>query len=473
MQFSAPQYDILESSKPLNLFLSGKGGGKSHIGGVISASLITEYPHCRGFVGANTYDQLNTSTLVRVFAVWKSLGLTEYTEQNTTGCYVVGRQPPKHFKQSDDQYINYSNIISFANGCVVYVASLDNAKSHEGKEMSWSILDETKDSRESDVKDTILTRLRQRGLFINGKEVNPLYILTSPAKVDWINKWFDLDKHIDEIQARIYSESDYFKLETKNKLVVIASTYHNKHNLPANYFDVIRESNTDDKFNTIIYANPFGRAGGEYYPSFERKKHVTQTRYDPDLPLHISFDFNYTPYNPAGIFQMVDIEKVWHIYMVDEFALTSPHNSVEHVCDAILGRYGKHRAGMFIYGDATGKSGTIAGREQRTYWDTIWMKFRGHIIEASRRVPRSNPTNNTRRDFIGRILEEKPPIRLHIGEHCRHMINDMMYCKEDKDGGKDKKTVKDENGQTYQPYGHFGDLLEYFICEAFKNLFRA
>ena len=50
------------------------------------------------------------------------------------------------------------------------------------------------------------------------------------------------------------------------------------------------------------------------------------------------------------------------------------------------------------------------------------------------------------------------------------MINDFMYCKEDAEGGKDKKTVKDENKQSYQPYGHFGDLYEYFLLRCFAFL---
>jgi len=470
--FSSPQWDILESSKALNLFLAGKGSGKSHLAGIISASLITEYPQCRGFIGANTYEQVNTSTLVRVFAVWKELDITEYTEQNKRGCYVVNKQPPKCFKQSDDKYINYNNIISFANGCTIYIGSLENAKAHEGKEFGWAILDETKDSREQDVKDTILTRLRQKGLIVNGKEINPLYVLTSPAKVDWINKWFELDKHIDEINAHIYSDTDYYKLITDNKLCVISSTYHNSRNLPENYFNVLKESNTDENYNTIVYANPFGRSGGEYYTGFERKRHVTKTQYNPDLPLHISFDFNYVPYNPAGIFQMQKVDDLWHVYMIDEFALTSPKNSVEHVCEAILARYGNHKAGIFLYGDATGKAGSIAGKEQRSYWDTVFWKFKHKIVEKSKRVPRSNPPNNARRDFINRIFEEKPNIRLFIGEHCTHMINDLMYCKEDAEGGKDKKTVKNENGQSYQPYGHFGDLIECYLCKCYENWFK-
>jgi hypothetical protein len=470
MQFSAPQWDILKSTKSLNLFLAGKGSGKSHLAGILSASFITEYPHCRGFIAANTYDQVNTSTLVRVFAVWKELGVEEYTDQNTKGCYVIGKQPPRKFKQSEDKYINYSNIISFANGCTIYIGSLENAKSHEGKEFAWCILDETKDSRENDVKDTILTRLRQKGLIINGKEINPLYVLTSPAKVDWINKWFELDKHIEDINAHIYSDTDYYRLETANKMVVISSTYHNMHHLPENYFAVLRESNSDEKFNTIVYANPFGRAGGEYYPSFERKKHVQKAEYDPALPLHLSFDFNYVPYNPAGLFQIMSIDNIWHVYMVDEFALTSPGNSVEHVCDAVLARYRQHKSGWFIYGDATGKAGSIEGKEQRSKWDRVRKAFHYLTTVSSWRVPRGNKHNDTRRDFCNRVFEDKLPLRIHIGEDCKHMINDFMYCKEDKEGGKDKKTVKDGNGQSYQPYGHFGDLYEYFLLQCFAFL---
>ena len=471
MIFSKPQWEILESTKPLNLFLAGKGSGKSHLAGIISANLISEYPECTGFIGANTYEQVNTSTLTRIFAVWKEFGWTEWTDNNKRGCFVVNKQPPKTFKESKEKYISYNNIISFANGCSVYIASLENAKAHEGKNFAWAILDETKDSREDDIKDTILTRLRQKGIVFKGKDINPLYVLTSPAKVDWINKWFHLDKHIEEINAHIYSETDFFKLETDLVKVVISSTYHNKANLPENYFEVLKQSNSDEKYNTIVYANPFGRAGGEYYGSFERKKHVGETKYNPDLPLHLSFDFNYVPYNPCGVFQIYHKEGVYQIHMIDEFALSSPHNSTEHVCEAILARYGNHKAGFFVYGDATGKAGSIVSREQRSNWDTVFFKLDSKLVEKSNRVPRSNPTNMMRKDFINCILEGKRPINILIGEQCVKMINDFMYCKEDVEGGKDKKTVKDENGQSYQPYGHFGDLLEYLVCEAFKNIF--
>jgi len=470
MIFSEPQKDILHSPRALNLFLAGKGSGKSHLAGIITAGMIGRFPECRGFIGANTYEQVNTSTLVRVFAVWRELNITEYTNDNKQGCYVVGKQPPEHFVKFE-KYINYSSIISFDNGAIIYIGSLDNAKAHEGKEFAYAILDETKDSKEQDVKDTILTRLRQKGLTLEcGKEFNPLYILTSPAKVEWINKWFELDKYIDEINSLIYSETTYFKLETTNKRAVISSTYHNKANLPENYFDIIRESNSEENYKTIIYANPFGRSGGEYYGSFDRKKHVGMAKYREDLPIHISFDFNLVPYNPAGIYQIERINDRYQVRMIDEIALKAPSNSVEHVCERIIQVFGKHRAGVFLYGDSTGRSGSIANREQRSNWDTVYFKLRSMITEKSKRVPRMNKSNKVRREAINLILEGKKPIDLLFDENCKLMINDLLYCKEDADGVKNKKTVKDEAGNSYQPYGHFGDLMEYFVCECFEKV---
>jgi hypothetical protein len=53
------------------------------------------------------------------------------------------------------------------------------------------------------------------------------------------------------------------------------------------------------------------------------------------------------------------------------------------------------------------------------------------------------------------------------------MINDMMFCKQAIDGSKDKHIVTDRlTGDKYQKWGHMGDNFEYFMIEAFKNLYE-
>ena len=116
ISLSEPQSYILESSKEINLFEAGVGSGKTHLAGIISYRFIEHFPEVKGFIGANTYDQLTTSTLYRVREVWKMFfGLEEDKH------YVVGKQPPAHFKQDNHNFDSYNNIISFVNGAIIFV----------------------------------------------------------------------------------------------------------------------------------------------------------------------------------------------------------------------------------------------------------------------------------------------------------------------------------------------------------------
>ena len=57
LEFSNPQIELLESTAQIKLFHAGVGSGKTHIMGVDNLILAINYPHVRGFIGANTPDQ--------------------------------------------------------------------------------------------------------------------------------------------------------------------------------------------------------------------------------------------------------------------------------------------------------------------------------------------------------------------------------------------------------------------------------
>ncbi|MBE3087477.1 MAG: hypothetical protein IMZ64_14820, partial [Bacteroidetes bacterium] len=65
-EVSRPQMAIFNSTATINLFLAGVGSGKTHLDGLISKQLISKFPKCKGGIFANTYDQLNTATLLRI-----------------------------------------------------------------------------------------------------------------------------------------------------------------------------------------------------------------------------------------------------------------------------------------------------------------------------------------------------------------------------------------------------------------------
>ena len=484
IKFSQPQEYIVTSTQQNNLFLAGVGSGKTHLAGFISGYLLTNFPHVTGFIGANTYNQLTTSTLYRTREVWSELFGWEEGKD-----YVINRKPPMTFNTERHNFDDYNGIMSFKWGAIAFKGSLDNAKAHDGKEFGWAILDETKDSREEDVKETILTRLRAVGIYIGpdgqltDKEFteehenvpfNPLYILTSPAKVRWINEWFKLDDYQHEILGKIFDHDDFFVKDFSNKCVVISSTYHNEENLPKNYIQRQIDDNTEEGAKKLIYGNPFVKAGGEFYSGFDRTKHVRKCPYKPGLPIHISFDQNVVPYITATLYQIEDIEvegkMIKEVTQFDEMCLKNPNNKTAKLCIEFIKRWGRYKDGLYIYGDPSGRKSDTRGLEHD--YKIIKRLLRPYLNNRSDRVPYKHPPIIKRGEFINEIFEGVHPIRFFVDPKCKNSISDFDFVKEDPNGKKLKERYKDPNtGQTYEKYGHTSDAFDYFICKAFERLF--
>lgn len=478
---SRPQLKILTSVKHINLFLAGVGSGKTHLMGIKSYQLIKTYPNVRGFIGANTYLQLTQSTLFRIREYWKSIGITEYDKQNNSyGQYVVNKKPPAHFTTEGHNFDEYYGIISFKNGWVGFTGSMDRADVHSGKEIGWAMLDEVKDTDETDIKEYILTRLRQKGIYVKdgkmsdkGEPFNPIYFFTSPAKEQWLNEWFSLENYISEISSLIYSDKTFFYKLFDDKCVTISSTFHNQRNLPSNYIQDILNNNSTERGKALIYGNPFSTTGGEFYSSFNRLSHVGHVSYDPSLPIHISFDQNSVPYNSASIWQVFDNNGIWELRAIDEIALENPRNSTEEVCDEFIAKYRNHKTGLFYYGDASGHNRSTMNKDFKHHYEIVYYKLRKYLVNESDRTLRNNPSLVLRRDFVNKIFEEKLPIRIIIDESCHYLINDYMYVKQAIDGTKDKHIVTDkETGDKYQKYGHLSDSADYLMVELFKTFYN-
>ena len=71
-ELSEPQAAIFDSLSRINLFLAGVGSGKTYLDGLVTMRFINDFPNIRGFIAANTYLQLEQSTLFRIREYWKS-----------------------------------------------------------------------------------------------------------------------------------------------------------------------------------------------------------------------------------------------------------------------------------------------------------------------------------------------------------------------------------------------------------------
>lgn len=480
LELSAPQEEILRSTAQRILVLAGQGGGKSHLGGYCASDLIINFPKVRGFIGANTYGQLTKSTLDRIFKVWlEEFGWTKDIE------YVVDKIPPSHFKIFGPKLKSYENTISFNNGCLVFLGSLDNFMAIDGSEFGWAFLDETKDTKEEAVKEVITARLRQPGMWVHDVKIidhkeegatswNPLYVLTSPAKVRWINEWFRLDDKYDEISKKIFSETDYYSLVLDDLHVVIYSTYHNIKNLPENY---ITQRLSDLKgsphlIDMLIYGSPIAKSGGEFFSQFKRLGHVKKVDFIPEDPVHISLDFNVSPYITMTCWQITRDKDKFKVTCFDEFCLSSPNNNTEALCKAFELKYlYNKKVPIFYYGDASGSNQNTVSKEHN--FDVLERVLRGYLNDNSKRVMKKNPSVIGTRDFVNKILADGLPIDISISDKCKNLIADLEFMKEAPDGGKLIEKAKDPvTNATYEKYGHTSDSLRYFLVSAFSSYYK-
>lgn len=521
VELSKPQLDVFNSRTPITLNMAGQGAGKTELIGALSGFYISNFPEIKGFIGANTYNQLSQSTLIKVFAFWKKAhGWTEYDKKtNPNGNYVVDVKPPAHFKKNETLK-NYHNTISFENGTLIFIGSLEKYKSHDGKEFGWAQLDETKDTRKEAIKHVIIGRLRQMGLYYNDNldliycnnperaakdgltPFNPLYIHTSPAYggVDWLLEMFELEKDAEPMKATLADPNKYYRrIRPKRDTVIIYQTYWNRQNLPSNYIANLKAQFTEEEESLFIDGYPFTRTGGEYYPEFSRRKHVVgKIPLNYESIIFTTYDFNVMPYVTQLVCQTDNVVKfhnketgekkdfledddvgfeainVMRIKVCREYCMRPPENSTEQASEYV-GQILKSQgftSGVRVYGDGSGHN-RITGLPTLTQYKII-KRILSKYVPTEIVAKTSNIGVMLRRKLMNRIFAGKfPNIEIYIDASCTQTIRDLEFLKQATDGGKFKEKEIDKiTKQSYEKIGHTSDALEYFISELLKALLK-
>lgn len=246
------------------------------------------------------------------------------------------------------------------------------------------------------------------------------------------------------------------------------STYQDNRWLPNEVRAQIEDYKTKNVYLYSVYAKGLWTAketGGNFYKDFNRGKHIGQCTYNPDLPLHISFDFNVNPYMTCTIFQL----RGKKIEQIDEICAKNPYNNTPGICKLFMQKYFSHAAGVFVYGDPSGNSEDTRSEKGQNDYRIILTSLAA--LRPQSRVHRKAPSVAMRGNFINAIFEhEFDGISININEKCVNSISDFSYLKEDSDGTKYKQKVKDDETKvTYEKYGHCSDAFDYMITVAFAE----
>lgn len=241
-----------------------------------------------------------------------------------------------------------------------------------------------------------------------------------------------------------------------DKSVLIHSTYKDNPFLTPAQVQEIESNKYDEAWWQVYGLGITGsiRSGYEFYSHFGSQNILQQDRpLDLDTAVHVSFDFNVSPYISAGVFQLFNEDGRWKAYMIKEFALKNPYNQTKHLAQTILNYLNDFKGQLFVYGDASGKHADTRGNMND--WDIIEQVLRPKLSNTSFRVPVSNPRLKGRRDFMNKILADQFQIGMYFNPSCKITIEDFQNVLEAPDGTKLKQRVKDEeSGMTYEPYGH-------------------
>jgi hypothetical protein len=305
----------------------------------------------------------------------------------------------------------------------------------------------------------------------------------NPVAEFWGREYFFADPEAGEIPKGVVASS-------RADTLIFKSTYKDNRFVDQ---EETRQKNEDlailDENNWTVYElGNWGNlaTGGEFYHQFKKRVHVGDVPFLPELPVHISFDFNVLPYMTMIAAQVkrddlkLETGKMGQLFTIrifKEYCLPDPLNTTENCVFAFLDDYGHHKRDIFFYGDAMGNK-RHEGTGSKTEFKKVRELLARFIDDGSDRTFRSNPSVLQSRNFMNKIFAESAivpgvHVRIIIDSKCKETIKDFEKVKLGAEGilkqrHKDKKT-----GQTWELYGHASDTVRYLTCKMFEDYFKA
>lgn len=404
-------------------------GGKTFAGLGALLLLCKVYPKSKWVVVRNTLQTLKLNTIPSFRKICPIAFIKSYNQDTQTVTFT-----------------NDSQIIFLGEN----YADDKDLNRFKGLECNGFLLEEINELQQK----TFFKAIERAGSHILPKQPRPLILATCNPTNNWVkelvyDKWKlnGLPENWLYIPSKI-TDNPFIPEDYKQSLK----------SMPPYEYDVFVNGNWDLQ----------ERTGAEFYKYFSLDKHVKPCHYNPDLPLHLSWDENVNPYLPLGIFQIQGKE----IRFIDLILGRNPNNTIRDVCKEFIFKYKDHKAGVFVYGDATSQKEDVKQEKGYNFFSVVLKELAK--FSPIKRVPQSNPSVVMRGQFINGIFWNNfNEITFKVAPHLKEAINDFTNTKEAADGTKAKINVKDsKSGVIYQEYGHISDLTDYLICKVFKIDFK-
>lgn len=398
------------------IFFGGRGSGKSFS---IAQNIVIEalMKKCKYIVFRSTLNSHNDTT------------------------YVLFRDLLKSWNVTDVIFNKHEKRWTFPNGSEIVLKGCDDPEKSKGLEGTSHIWFEEITSIDfSDFK-TIDSALRGKYL------INPKIIISfNPIDENhWVKQMlFDTEA--------FSKKAEYYHSTCLDNKFLSAEDIQRYADLKEYDYNLYR----------IEFLGQWGKTkeGGELYKHFDVTKQVKDFEYDSTLPLHISFDENVSPYLTLLIAQIKLDDENTEVRFIDE--ITIADYNLEMVCMEFLNRFGNHKSGLFVYGDASSNK-RDAKLEQGYNFYLLIQRFLERM-KPNLLISKLNPSVVMRTNFINNLFYKNDKVKITFHSRMKETIKDFTYVKRASDGGKDKSTQRNKiSGVTEQKYGHATDAAEYLI----------
>jgi hypothetical protein len=412
-------YDALPSQKRFHKSTARFKGFSGPVGSGKSLALCHEAIRLTyldagrtGLIGAPTYPMLRDSTQVTFFDICAQSGL------------------PFEFNKGTN------TVTMLDSGSRILFRSLDEYERLRGTNLAWFGVDEMTYTTEA-------SWMRLEGRLRDPKApVLCGFGVWTPKGFDWVYRRFKSEP-------------------VAGYEVIEAQPYENRHLLERvpDFYERLKASYDERFFQQEVLGSYLNVTAGQVYHAFDRQRNTATFERDPQLPLAWSWDFNLNP-----MCSVICQDQGEDVVVLDEIVIET--SSTPEVCAEFLTRYGKHRGGVQVYGDATGEAGhTVTGKSD---FHIIREFFRRHPgLRGEVRTASANPAVRDRVNVLNaRLHSAAGERRLLVDRKCKELILDLEQVSY-------KPGTSQIDKDTDSRRSHLSDALGYYVWWRYRPLSRA
>ena len=403
--------------------------GKTHSGAIWTILQSFWYADvCQGLIVSNSFQQLWKSTLVGLFkaCVEYNIPVDPWHGSVELTAVKIANSQNRYFYLGENRMLWHVSSMS---------AYLGKSQTGRGAEFQRIWADEAAYAPESAFQ-VVDGRMRSS----NGQKCQGI-ITTSPNGFNWLYYRFGDPARTEEIK-NFYWMLNFLSLENTH----LDESY--VAGLKANYTDEMAQQELEGAF--------IDAASGKIYKYFSRNSHTLvgidaeAIAYDPNLPLHIAFDFNAAPCvavlaqkraNELHVFKeffMLDAD-LWELIVdIRDFIKAGKPNNLD----------------IHLYGDASGRAKSAVSK--MSAWQIIFEELKPLGMQIHKHIPDANPPVRHRTHAVNLIFKNN---RCFLAmDSVPELAKDLEQLSWDKDMGIDK---------TDSLRSHLSDAFGYMVYQIF------